>query len=336
MGNGFVVNGTTVQTVINTAERLLAPGAISLSWQDINSILLHDGEAVIAFGSGFGRNRAIKACEDTILGYKMATGASERPVKAVFHVTGPKNFSLYEVNNAKEAIDRLVRPIGEVIFGVAVDNSLDDEVKIVLLAGLEKERELGVILTEKPTTQSVQQATYLHSLAGDFKSFNQKFLEAWPVLIEYRDVPKEMSEEEWARVTHALTNCYGSVRFLFRTAQLVKAHVINSRALYILYYDEVTGYLTRKLSFLIQWCGTGLDLAANYDSYELARMATALIKLLKELDSIHQKNGADLYVEGYEALIVRFEDRARNFLTDPGRFSVGSDNYVGNYIEITK
>ena len=36
------------------------------------------------------------------------------------------------------------------------------------------------------------------------------------------------------------------------------------------------------------------------------------------------------------ALIARFEDRTRSLLTDPGRFSVGSDNYIGNYIEITK
>jgi hypothetical protein len=334
MGNGFVVNGTTVQTVINTAERLLAPGAISLSWQDINSILLHDGEAVIAFGSGFGRNRAIKACEDTILGYKMATGTSERPMKAVFHVTGPKNFSLYEVNNAKEAIDRLVRPIGEVIFGVAVDNSLDDEVRIVLLAGLERERESGLILTEKHVIESVQQATYLHSLAGDFKSFNQKFLEAWPVLIQYRDAPKVMRAEEWSRVADALTKCYQSVKFLYKISRLVKTHVVDSELLYILYYDEISGYLTRKLSFLIQWCGTGLDLAANYDSYEAARITTALITFLKECDAIHAEHGASLEKEGNKALIEHFEERTRDFLVDPGRFSVGSDDYVDNYIEI--
>jgi len=55
-----------------------------------------------------------------------------------------------------------------------------------------------------------------------------------------------------------------------KIAWLVEARVIDRKLLYIFYYDEVTGYLREKLGFLIQWCGTGLDLAADYDSYERA------------------------------------------------------------------
>jgi hypothetical protein len=182
----------------------------------------------------------------------------------------------------------------------------------------------------------LEQATFIRSLSEDFNTHHQRFLEAWPVLIEYQDVPKVMAEEKWLRVANALTSCYGSVSFLVRITRLVKASVIDRKLLHTLYYDDLTGYSTRKLSFLIQWCGTGLDLAADYDSYELARIIPAVLDLLKELDSIHQKNGADLHEEGHEALIARFEDRARNLLADPDRFSVGSDNYIGNYIEIAE
>ena len=191
-------------------------------------------------------------------------------------------------------------------------------------------------MTRQTRTERLEQVSFLRSLNEDFDFQNQKFLEAWPVLIEYRYIPKEMGEKEWARVTHALANCYSSVRFLFRIAQLVKAHVIDSKLLYILYYDEVTSYLTNKLRLLIQWSGTGLDLAADYDSYELARIATSLMELLKELDAIHAERGADLSMEGHKALIERFEERARDFLSDPGRFSVLSDNYIDNYVGIIK
>ena len=190
-------------------------------------------------------------------------------------------------------------------------------------------------MTRQTRQKWLEQATFLRLFAEDFSFQNQKFLEAWPVLIEYRDIPKEMGEKEWSRVTHALANCYSSVRFLFRIAQLVKAHVIDSKLLYIFYYDEVISYLTDKLRFLIQWSGTGLDLAADYDSYELARIANTLIELLKELNTIHEEHGADLCGEGHKALIARFEERARDFLSNPGRFSVLSDNYIGNYVEIT-
>ncbi len=184
--------------------------------------------------------------------------------------------------------------------------------------------------------RSLEQATFLRSLSQDFDLHSQRFLEPWPVLMEYRDTPKLMAEQGWTKVIDALGSCYGSVRFLVRIARLAKARVIDCKLLYTLYYDEVTGYLTRKLSFLIQWCGTDLDLAANYDSYELSRIIPALLALLKELNAIHQKNGADLHEEGHEALIARFEDRARSFLADPDRFSISSENYVGNYIEIAE
>ncbi len=52
MGKGFVINGTTMQTVINATERLLTLGSINLGWRDINKVFLRDGETVIAFGSG--------------------------------------------------------------------------------------------------------------------------------------------------------------------------------------------------------------------------------------------------------------------------------------------
>ncbi len=89
-----------------------------------------------------------------------------------------------------------------------------------------------------------------------------------------------MGEEEWHRVAYALRACYKSVRFLFKIAHLVKVHVIDSKLFYIFYCDAVTSYLREKLKFLIQWCGTGLDLAADYDSYEVARMATALVEII--------------------------------------------------------
>ncbi len=184
--------------------------------------------------------------------------------------------------------------------------------------------------------RGLEQATFLRSLSEDFDSHSQRFSEAWPILMEYQDIPKLMAEQKWIRVVNALSSCYGSVRFLVRIAWLVKARVIDRKLLYMLYYDEVTGYLTRKLSFLIQWCGTGLDLAANYDSQELSRIVPALLELLNELNAIHQKNGTDLSQEGHEALVTRFEERARSFLADPGRFSIGSDNYVGNYVEISE
>ena len=118
-------------------------------------------------------------------------------------------------------------------------------------------------------------------------------------------IPKEMTEEEWDKVVDALSEYYQSVRFLYKIAMLTESGIISSEVLYILYYEEIVENLTFKLSTLLKWCGTGLDLAANYNSYRVARMGIKLINLLERLDMVHQMHGADLAVEGDSAFDKR-------------------------------
>lgn len=133
MGKGFIISGTTKRTVTSMAECLLSPGEINLGWNDISNVLLQDGETVIVFGSGIGKSRATKACNDALSKYRTATGMTKRPARLLFRLMGPENLLLREVNDAREMIERSVCPTTEVIFGAARDSSLNDEVRIILL-----------------------------------------------------------------------------------------------------------------------------------------------------------------------------------------------------------
>jgi len=133
MGKGFIIDGTTKRTAIGMAECLLTPGEINLNWNDISKVLLQDGEPVIAFGSGTGKSRATKACNDALSKYRTATGMTRKTTRLLFRLMGPENLLLREVNDAREMIERSVCPTAEVIFGVARDTSLNDEVRIILL-----------------------------------------------------------------------------------------------------------------------------------------------------------------------------------------------------------
>ena len=134
MEKGFTIDGTTKRTVIGIAECLLAPGEINLGWNDISNVLLQDGETVIAFGCGTGKSRAIKACEDALSNYRTAAGTTMGAARLLFRLTGPEDLVLKELNDAREMIERSVCPAAEVIFGVARDGSLNDEVRIIILA----------------------------------------------------------------------------------------------------------------------------------------------------------------------------------------------------------
>jgi hypothetical protein len=180
----------------------------------------------------------------------------------------------------------------------------------------------------------LQQITFLHLLRKDFDRFHHLYLKAFQVLVKYNQIPKEMTEDEWGRVVNALSEHYQSVRFLYKIAMLTESGIINADFIYILYYEEIAENLTLKLSMLLKWCGTGLDLAANYNSYSIARMGIKLINLLEKLNMVHQEHGADLAVEGDSAFIENFKERTKDFFSDPSEFDMASPNYVDRYVTI--
>jgi hypothetical protein len=130
---------------------------------------------------------------------------------------------------------------------------------------------------EQTKDNRLEQVTFLHALAQDFEHFDQTYIEARKTMSEYEKIPKKMTEEAWLRVIGALSEYYKSVRFLYRIALLAEARIIDMDLLYIFYYADIVENTTLKLNRLIKWCGTGLDLAANYTSYELARIGITLV-----------------------------------------------------------
>jgi len=134
MEKGFTIDGATKRTIIRITEYLLTPGEINLSWNDISNVLLQDGKTVIAFGSGTGKNRGVKACNSALSNYRTASRAANKPTRSLFHLIGPKNLLLKEVNDAREMIEKSVYPTSRVVFGVARDDKVSDEVRITILA----------------------------------------------------------------------------------------------------------------------------------------------------------------------------------------------------------
>jgi len=180
----------------------------------------------------------------------------------------------------------------------------------------------------------INEASFVRMLVKDVDRFNSMYLQARPVLLDFREAPKEMTQEDWNKVVSALNRCYQSVRCLFRIARLAATEITSNDILCIMCYDEITGYLTEKLNQLIKWCGTGLDLAADYDAYELACIIRSLLRLVKEMDAINKKHGLGDKAKGNQVIISRFEESAREFLKNPGRFSLLSEAHVDNYVKV--
>jgi|WetSurMetagenome_2_1015567.scaffolds.fasta_scaffold04311_8 cell division protein FtsZ len=115
------------------SEVVTVPGLINLDFADVRAITKDAGPAWMSIGTGSGKNRAIDAAKEALASPLLdvaITGARG----VLFNVVGGDTLTLYEVNEAAEIIKKAVDPAANIIFGVAKDERLDNEVRITLIA----------------------------------------------------------------------------------------------------------------------------------------------------------------------------------------------------------
>jgi cell division protein FtsZ len=115
------------------AEVITTPGLINLDFADVKSIMKDAGPAWMSIGNGTGQNRAVDAAKQALASPLL--DVSINGSKAVlFNVIGGTSLTLFEVNEAADVIRQAVDPQANIIFGVAHDPEMENDVRITLIA----------------------------------------------------------------------------------------------------------------------------------------------------------------------------------------------------------
>jgi cell division protein FtsZ len=115
------------------AEVITVPGLINLDFADVKTVMKDAGPAWMSIGVGAGKNRALDAAKEALASPLL--DISVAGAKGVlFNVAGGPGLTLFEVNDAAEAIREAVDPAANIIFGVVHDPSMKEEVRLTLIA----------------------------------------------------------------------------------------------------------------------------------------------------------------------------------------------------------
>ena len=121
------------QGVVGISEIIVRPGLINVDFADVRSVMKDAGSALMGIGTGVGKTSA----EDAAIA-AISSPLLDEPVQdatgVVFNILGPRNLSLQEVNRAARVIYDNVHEDANVIFGALVDDTIEDEVSITVLA----------------------------------------------------------------------------------------------------------------------------------------------------------------------------------------------------------
>jgi cell division protein FtsZ len=121
------------QGVQGVSDLVTLPGLINLDFADVRTIMSEAGNALLGIGMGVGENRATEAALQAVSSPLLET-SMEGARSILLSITGGNNLSLWEVNEAAKSVSEAAHPDANIIFGAMVDEKLDDEVWVTVVA----------------------------------------------------------------------------------------------------------------------------------------------------------------------------------------------------------
>jgi cell division protein FtsZ len=121
------------QGVQGISDLITLPGLINLDFADVRTIMSNAGNALLGIGMGTGDKRAVEAAEKATSSPLLET-TLEGAKGILLSITGGRDLSLWEVNEAARAVQEAAHPDANIIFGAMLDDKLEDEVWITVVA----------------------------------------------------------------------------------------------------------------------------------------------------------------------------------------------------------
>ncbi len=153
MAEAFREADNVLRQGVQTITDLIAiPAFINLDFADVSSVMKDRGSALIGIGMSDGENKAeeaaMRAISSPLLDVSIA-GAKD----AIVNVTGGTNITLYDANTALATIRDAVGNDVNTVLGVAINDNLDDQVIVTVIAtGFEEDEEPATTTSTKQTS----------------------------------------------------------------------------------------------------------------------------------------------------------------------------------------
>ena len=159
------------QGVQGISDIIIIPGLVNVDFADVRAVMADAGSALMGIGIGSGKSRAREAAMAAISS-PLLEASIDGARGVVFNITGGSDLTLHEVNAAAEIIYEVVDPNANIIFGAVIDDRLQGEIRITVIAtgftaeaqaqqqaaakaittgGVLPKRSLGIASTHAPT-----------------------------------------------------------------------------------------------------------------------------------------------------------------------------------------
>ena len=128
-----IVDEVLQQGVQGISNLITIHGLINLDFADVKAIMSNAGSALMGIGRARGDNRAVEAARQAIDSPLLETSI-EGARGVLFNITGGRNMTMHEIDEAAKTVTDAVDPEANIIFGAVLDDTLEDDLQITVVA----------------------------------------------------------------------------------------------------------------------------------------------------------------------------------------------------------
>jgi cell division protein FtsZ len=121
------------QGVQGISDIITIPGLVNVDFADVRAVMADAGSALMGIGIGSGKSRAKEGAVAAISS-PLLESSIEGAKGVVLNITGGHDMTLHEVNTAAETIYEIVDPNANIIFGAVIDEKMQGELRITVIA----------------------------------------------------------------------------------------------------------------------------------------------------------------------------------------------------------
>ena len=150
MQNAFEIADDVLQQAVQSISDLIKnTGFINLDFADVSAVMKDAGRAHMGVGRAAGKDQAEAAAKMAISSPLLETSINgARGV--LINVTGSMDIGLEEVETAANLVQEAAHPDANIIFGAAFDDSLEDELRVTVIATGFDEKDEPAAMGAKP------------------------------------------------------------------------------------------------------------------------------------------------------------------------------------------
>ena len=129
-----IADNVLVNAVRGISDIITVPGTINVDFADVKTVMSSMGQAIMGIGVACGERRATHASRQAISSPLLEEINIEGATGILINVSAGENLTLKELHEACAVVQDAAHEDAHVIFGAVIDDNMDDEVRVTIIA----------------------------------------------------------------------------------------------------------------------------------------------------------------------------------------------------------